>query len=730
MFIEQTNGQIIKIKFDISEKPLLLGDILKITAPEKDGVLAQILEISSTEKTSNFNVAVSKILFTVEQSGRLTAWQGNVPSQEFRISRISSEEILLCANASSPQSPVQIGNLSLYPDTEVDLEASFFESPTVIYCDKQTQKNNILNLLSCELSKNGSKTVLIDFNGDFSDLKVSSVINAGKNFKIPLNLKGLEYLYDKTLYDVSAETRAVIEDIFIEIENYLSSGDVEYIPFSSLMQAVNSVYETNKIAELVLLRNKLSKLQKCGIFADKKQEFAILSRTLENTDLVIADFSEIPAEWKRKFIEFIVDSNIEKYKQNFFLLFDSEKVCPDKIFIEKLCGKANKSGISPVIISGHESEHSVVLLAYTKSVIAFAPENATKITSLSDYITRLKDNEVLITGKITNNVPLYVNIFDMEAFEEGFSLKNSDNSVWAMPEIYLSQEIEEDNYSSRTEISDNDTDFNYSGQFAHDDSEVELISDISNLQEDVYFTEEEESIEEDYGYAETQKEQTTEEDFDSYNFDEPEIKTPLEENSFEAYNFAEEEETYIEEDEFEYKPKVIETEDDGLDFSSFVSNPEEYGSQSYSSGDKQVDEDFDYNSSQEFQDESILDYYDNSVETQEDDTESAYSGLEQDLYADNAQSYGYSDDNLQQSFTTAVASPPIPDIPVYPTYDNQEDIAFLKQFKEGDRVQHSKYGIGTIVKIIGYETKKLCSIQFDEAGRRLLDPKLSGLVKI
>ena len=486
MFIEQISGQKIRIKFDINEKQLLLGDILKITASGKNGVLVQIIGISTAEKNPNFNIAESKILFTIDSSGKLISWQGNIPSQDFMIKKLSAQEVLLCSNTLNPQNPVPMGTLSLYPDMEINLEASFFEKPTVIYCDKQTQKDTILNILSCELSKNLEKTVLIDFNGDYSDLKVSLIMEAGKNIKLPFDTKGLELLYNKSLLGVSSETRAAVEDIFIEIENYLSSGEVEFIPFASFRQAVDSVYQTNKLAELVLLKNKLLKLQKKGIFADKKQDIISFSDNIEKNNLVIIDLSKFSPDWQKELIEFIIDSNTKKYKQKFFLLVDFDKIrCEtDKAFIENLCGKANKNGISPVIIIGHESELAVSLLSYAANIIAFAPENTTKITALKDNLIRLKNNEAVITGKITNNVPLYVNIYDTEAFEESCSSGYPDISVQALPEIYLSQEIEEDE-TEKTEKTD-ENDFNYSNQFDYDESGVELIDNISKMQEEIY----------------------------------------------------------------------------------------------------------------------------------------------------------------------------------------------------------------------------------------------------
>ena len=74
--------------------------------------------------------------------------------------------------------------------------------------------------------------------------------------------------------------------------------------------------------------------------------------------------------------------------------------------------------------------------------------------------------------------------------------------------------------------------------------------------------------------------------------------------------------------------------------------------------------------------------------------------------------------------------PPSPNLPVYnvPVDSNAETLEF--DLKEGDSVRHKKYGIGIIKKIIGYSEKKLCSIQFEDVGRRLLDPKLAGLEKV
>ena len=68
------------------------------------------------------------------------------------------------------------------------------------------------------------------------------------------------------------------------------------------------------------------------------------------------------------------------------------------------------------------------------------------------------------------------------------------------------------------------------------------------------------------------------------------------------------------------------------------------------------------------------------------------------------------------------------DVPVYPAdTPMREDIPV---FEQGDRVTHPKYGEGVVEKMIKYGNKTLCSINFANIGRRLLDPAISELEKV
>ena len=71
------------------------------------------------------------------------------------------------------------------------------------------------------------------------------------------------------------------------------------------------------------------------------------------------------------------------------------------------------------------------------------------------------------------------------------------------------------------------------------------------------------------------------------------------------------------------------------------------------------------------------------------------------------------------------------DIPIVGVDDLEENENTCDtKFKEGDRIHNKKYGNGTIEKILKCNDKYLFSIQFDEHGRKLLNPQLANIEPI
>ena len=71
-----------------------------------------------------------------------------------------------------------------------------------------------------------------------------------------------------------------------------------------------------------------------------------------------------------------------------------------------------------------------------------------------------------------------------------------------------------------------------------------------------------------------------------------------------------------------------------------------------------------------------------------------------------------------------------PIVPVYDADIPQEDMVVSDAIQQGDSVVHAKYGNGVVEKMIKYGTKTLYSINFENIGRRLLDPMLTEIKKL
>ena len=81
----------------------------------------------------------------------------------------------------------------------------------------------------------------------------------------------------------------------------------------------------------------------------------------------------------------------------------------------------------------------------------------------------------------------------------------------------------------------------------------------------------------------------------------------------------------------------------------------------------------------------------------------------------------------QEILQTRNSSTPI--VPVYDAEIPQEDLVMSDPIQQGDTVTHAKYGVGVVEKMIKYGNKTLFSINFDNIGRRLLDPTLTEIKK-
>ena len=65
-----------------------------------------------------------------------------------------------------------------------------------------------------------------------------------------------------------------------------------------------------------------------------------------------------------------------------------------------------------------------------------------------------------------------------------------------------------------------------------------------------------------------------------------------------------------------------------------------------------------------------------------------------------------------------------------PIFKNKIENKDKAEFKAGDKIEHDKYGVGEVVKVINYANRSLLQINFEQVGKRLLDPDIASIREI
>jgi hypothetical protein len=597
MIIESVSTSAVRLSFDTQKENLYLGDFVKIFDNKSSGFLAQVLKVESDKETPNTNTALARILMTISSDKKLSQWTGKSPSKNLKAEKLINKELLAFLNTDRSQKTISLGTLRDDASSRLYFEISKLKGLSAIFSDFSQDKIKIAELFAFQLNQNNEKTVIFDLKGNFSNISDAAKLTAGINFKLPLDYSGIESLYNNSLTGISTETRSSIEDIFSEVQDYAKTCEEGYIPFSKFKNVVDEEYQENKIPELALLKNKLSKIQNENIFADSEIEFESLRLSIDNNNLTIFDLSSVPNIWHKDFIGYVLNSCSQSLQKPMYIIMEVNEPTFDFNLIDKISVGGIKRQIYPLLLIDYNSKYADYVLSYAKNLI-LCPQgiNSKKFANFDLTFSRINSNAIVFYGDFSSNLPVVGQIDEISDIEE---------------------EIEDDFIQS---------DDYYTEQGIVPQPKTEEKHEVIPVQN-------EEIIETEYSYLE---EEISEEQ-------EVEDVETLDESVQEIY-----------EDE-ELIPEEINEPEEILPAKKRVSK------------------------------KSAVDY-----------------------------------DEL-----------PAADIPIYktPAAAEQEEVQ-TSDLVEGDQVQHSKYGNGVIKKIIGYGSKKLYSIQFENIGRRLLDPQLATLNKI
>lgn len=730
MFLCTAEGKKVKIAFELPQENIKIGDFVKVYN-DKGGIVAQIINVKTDEKSSG-NYAEGIILKTLLKDNQWSEWQGNLPARGFTCQKVSSVELTENTAGKDVSDPVNLGYL-ISNNKPFDVSADKISNPFVILGDANSIKTKTIKKLALELSGQNKKCVIFDLKGDFSSLNPKSALIAGKNFKLSLNSAGIQSLYEKTLNEIPAKTKAVIEDVLMHVQDYADSSDLGFIPFASFKGVVENEYKNGNVGELVLLKNQLAKLEKQGVYGNTRREINAFKNVIDKENIVTIDLSALPELWHTEILNCVINTGI-KENLEFVLFVEAEGEFSDSKLIDKILSLKNKSKITPFLSASYQNKNIHKLISYAENILFFAPKFSFDFVSFKEYLELLSLNNTVFYGSASSEIPVFLNIeTDIEYCEEA-ELFEPQQPVYPQPDFsrFLSVPdsyvpFESPQEKPAVEIKEIPVMMNEIFADAGKPEEEPAMNagfqvgeflnfDVKNFDDkasavfepvESFEAVEEEKIEPEDEFEEFEEYNLGSEDEPEYTYEQAEeiIEEPLFEAVEEDYEQVEEtyEEEVIEEPRFE----SVESEEDYEPVEEIIEESEEYEEiNPYelddSFEDVELSEEVIIEEEPSFS-EPLIDYDDQITS----DVDTLYTGGRK---------------------TTTLENEPIQEeIPVYAVESEPSDNEI--DFNEGEKVEHDKYGTGTIKKIINYGNKKLLSIQFEGVGRRLLDPQLAVIRK-
>lgn len=675
MQIIEVKNNLVKVNYDANQENLVLSGFLVI----KDEVQSFIAQVMHLEASHKGNFAIAKLLFNFDENGIVSNYNGSIPDiKKSILSTVSIEEVLEIIPV---QNPVLIGEVA-QQNSLLKLDETLFQEKLLI-CSEKAENNKILteNIVA-QLANNDKKVLIIDVSGDIT-ISENRII-AGKDFKLPLNYETINFIYEKGLDGANAQTKALIQEVFLEVQNYVKTLPEKYIPFNLFKTVVDEQYQELNLVELVLLKNKLLKYYEAGIFAQSKDDFNNLSDSLKRNQVTILDLSNIEPTIQREMISYAY--SLAELLSNMHVIVNVNNSNSDKKLLKYIF---TAKTTYPLTICSYSYKYLTELKQLAKNLILFAPiQQQDDFASYNAFLNKLNPDEFVIYGKATRYLPLIVKLDD------------SPQKVW---ETRPTEQLREVEPTVETPV------------YEEAQEDVSLDEQI-NRDVDIFYTA-------------PKSEKTVQQSFQEQIFEEP-IEMQQE--------FAQE--SLINEDL---------TEDD-LDFIDTLNSNQ---SQDFIIEDVPGQENDEIlfeeiQKEQELKDEPII-----TEPNEEPKTTGEFQFAQeapQGFYIaeESAEEMGIAEEpiiveeipNVLEEEHVPKEAPVLdilpastsstPIVPIYSAEIEPREGYESETLAQGDTVVHPKYGKGVVEKMISYGTKTLCSIHFDNVGRRLLDPSLAEIKKV
>ena len=736
MKVANTLNNTIRILFNPKLEPFKLFDFLMV---KSDGskYIAQIIEIYDDKFDASQNVAKIKLFYQINQNNEVMPYDNFTPNKECEIIKVKQEEI---ENFINQDKKTFIFGTNIKSSTALNLQYDFFENNAVVLADKVENANSVTFNLAKNLSTD-KNVVIIDQTGvlEYEDAKK---IKAGKNFRMPLNYSTIDYVFNKCLADASLEFQAIGGEIISEIKRFAKKQENEFIPFNHLTRVLIQQYKATPYPELKLLLVRLKKYQMDEVFAKTKADKENLFKTIEKNPITILDLSSIEPFWQKAYLEYIT-SDIEK---DIFLIARINDEHFDSDLINKIYNKKKNIKFVPNVSYNYKRLPSV--MQHCKNYILMP-----SLFQRADFL----DANFALSNLISQGCVVFG--------------ENTDNFLYLACDYELDVQAKRKNYKKIAltlveQEQDMEHKLGQKGDYFENKAKEELSDDQKLMQElsDLNASQRQGVIEEEYietNEAEEFEEiEEVKEDFDV-------IENPEVQEVSPALQVSNEDDDLIFHNEAQKEVNVEQVENDLVfkkDVEEDLPRPT-VPSQQQTIEKEDIDEIFKEELIQEEQidiSDEELDFFqmaqdsqdeyeeeeqevaeEQSQVTQESKEEEEEKEEEIDLgeIADNSIDENFEeiinakkqqnpqminvDENMQINEDVLTNATQKENLPIFKDEEEVQGDSII--YEVGNSVVHQQYGRGTVVKTIQHDDRQLLQIEFEQAGKKLLDPKIAGI---
>lgn len=754
MQVLEIKNNLVKIAYDVNDNLALSSFV--IIEDTNTPYVAQVMNVKA-DKLTNF--AIVKLLFTFNEEGILKNYNGTIPSLKSTVSVLPAKELL---DIIPVENKLTMGQLA-QQGVNLDIDKTILDNNLLVCSDNIENTNTLLQNITKQIDE---KVVIFDTDGLYD---TDNKIKFGKDFKLPLNYDTINFIYENDLEDVDATSKAIIQDIFIEVQEYTKTLPEGYLPFETFINVVDQQYKETQIPQLVLLKNKLLKYKELNAFAENLKDILSLSIAIDKSDVTVIDISDMTPVLQKEIMSYTYGV-MRSINETIYSFVKIDNTNSSKKLLKMFLTREN---IFTTIVCRHEYKYLPELKSSAQNLILFAPQTLQHdFASYNTFLNKLNSDEFIIYGAHTQNIPFIVELEELELETEDDEEDNNEidnevdeqetNKEQASPTQQEPENIEEPKVETIEEAPKNESfqapeveypDLNL-GETEEVASNIEEINTNETL--DIVEEPEENFLQDELPEEEEPALEYEEQEETPDLYAEDETEEPIEEEVF----MPEEDMSEIELDETPSEETIVEdiiSEDDENEIST--QEPEEENSQiyniledeeNYSDNEPEVlplEPEIDYSVEEndiEANYQEPLTYEDNEAmieQAAKDVDKFIYEKLPDEDISLNDLSAMQTDELTEDDLNLIgdLASDNLTDVPEYvedqppivPIY-NAEDIETQEpqNFEAGDRVSSPKYGEGVVEKMIKYGNKMLCSIEFPNIGRRLLDPAMTEIRKL